>query len=158
MPYVHRFIAILTLNYQNSIWLLMCLVAQLCPTLCDPMDCCLPGSSACGLFQASILEWGAISYTRGSFWPKDWTLISCISCNGRWILYHEHHLGKWKSLSRLQLFATLWTIQSTEFSRPEYWVGSCSLLQRMFPTEGSNPGLLHGRWILYQLSYQESPN
>ena len=34
---------------------------------------------------------------------------------------------------------------------------SYSLLQGMFPTEGSNPGLLHGRWILYQLSYQESP-
>ena len=39
----------------------MCLVTQLCPTLCDPMDCCLPGSSAGGLFQARILEWGAIS-------------------------------------------------------------------------------------------------
>ena len=61
MPYVHIFIVILTLNYQNSIWLFMCLVTQLCPTLCDPMDCCLPGSSAGGLFQARILEWGAIS-------------------------------------------------------------------------------------------------
>ena len=92
---------------------------------------------------------------------------------------------------------TPWTIQSMEFSRPEYWsgqpfpspgdlpnpgieprsptlqtdslpaepqgkpnntgVGSLSLLQRIFPTQESNWGLLHCRWILYQLSYQGSP-
>ena len=36
-------------------------VAQLCPTLCDPMDCSPPGSSVHGIFQAKVLEWGAIS-------------------------------------------------------------------------------------------------
>ena len=36
-------------------------------------------------------------------------------------------------------------------------VDSCSLLQGIFPTQGSNPGLLHCRWILYQLSHEESP-
>ena len=47
---------------------------------------------------------------------------------------------------------------SMEFSRPEYWsVGSLSFLQVIFPTQGSNPGLLHCRWILYQLSYQGNP-
>ena len=35
-------------------------VAQSCPTLSDPIDCSLPGSSACGIFQARVLEWGAI--------------------------------------------------------------------------------------------------
>ena len=45
-----------------------------------------------------------------------------------------------------------------EFSRPEYWSGSLSLLQGIFPTQGSNPGLLNCRWILYQLSYQGSPD
>ena len=39
-------------------------VAQLCPTLCDPMDCSPPGSSVHGIFQARILEWIAISYTK----------------------------------------------------------------------------------------------
>ena len=39
-------------------------VAQSCPTLCDPMDCSLPGSSIHGIFQARILEWGAISFSR----------------------------------------------------------------------------------------------
>ena len=53
--------------------------------------------------------------------------------------------------------ATLWTIQSMEFSRPEYWRGSLSRLQGIFPTEVSNPGLLHCRWILYHLSHKGSP-
>ena len=38
-------------------------VAQLCPTLSDPMDCSLPGSSIHGVFQASVLEWGAIAFS-----------------------------------------------------------------------------------------------
>ena len=46
--------------------------------LCDPMDCNLPGSSVCGIFQARILEWVAISFSRGSSRPRDWTRVSCI--------------------------------------------------------------------------------
>ena len=38
-------------------------VAQSCPTVCDPMDCSLPGSSAHGIFQARVLEWGAIAFS-----------------------------------------------------------------------------------------------
>ena len=64
---------------------------------------------------------------------------------------------KWKSLSRVQLFVTPWTVQSMEFFRPTE-VGSCFLLQRIFPTQGLNSGLLHCRQILYQLSHQGSPN
>ena len=41
-------------------------VAQLCPTLCEPMDCSLPGFSVHGIFQARVLEWVAISFSRGS--------------------------------------------------------------------------------------------
>ena len=43
-----------------------CLVTKLCPTLCDPVDYSPPGSSVCGVAQARILEWAAISYSRGS--------------------------------------------------------------------------------------------
>ena len=64
---------------------------------------------------------------------------------------------KWKLLSQVWLSATPWTIQSMEFSRPEYWSGSLSLLQETFPTQWSNPGLAHCRWILYQLSHKGSP-
>ena len=63
---------------------------------------------------------------------------------------------KWKSLSRVRLFGTPWTIQSMEFSRPEYWSG-LSLLQGNIPDPGIEPGLLHCRQILYQQSYQGRP-
>ena len=53
-------------------------VAQLCPTLCDPMDCSLPGSSVHGIFQAIVLEWIAISFSRGSSRPRDQTQVSHI--------------------------------------------------------------------------------
>ena len=53
-------------------------VAQLCPTLCDPMDCSLPGSSSHGIFQARVLEWVANSFSRGSSQPRDRTLVSRI--------------------------------------------------------------------------------
>ena len=55
------------------------LVSQSCPTLCNPIDCSLPGSSVHGISQARILEWAAISFSRGSFLPRDWIHISCIS-------------------------------------------------------------------------------
>ena len=54
------------------------LVTQLCPTLCDPMDCRLPDSSVCGIFQARVLEWVAISFSRGSSRPRDQTRVSHI--------------------------------------------------------------------------------
>ena len=55
------------------------LVAQLCPTLCDPMDCSPPDSSVHGISQARILEWVAIPFSRGSSQPRDWTQVSCIA-------------------------------------------------------------------------------
>ena len=48
-----------------------CLVAQSCPTLCHPMDCSPPGFSVHGILQARILEWVAISFSRGSSRPRD---------------------------------------------------------------------------------------
>ena len=47
------------------------LVTQLCLTLCNPMDCSLPGSFVHEILQAGILEWGAIPFSRGSSSPKD---------------------------------------------------------------------------------------
>ena len=54
-------------------------VAQLCPTLCDPVDCSPPGSSIHGILQARILEWVAISFSRGSSRPRDGTQVSHIA-------------------------------------------------------------------------------
>ena len=78
---------------------------QLCPTLHDPMDCSLPGSSVHGISQARILEWGAISFSNAWKWKV-----------------------KVKSLSRVRLFTTPWTVAyqarlSMGFSRQEYCSG-----------------------------------
>ena len=61
---------------------------QSCPTLCDPMDGSPPGFSVHGILQARILESVAISYSRGSSWPRFRTWVSCVSRVGRQILYH----------------------------------------------------------------------
>ena len=52
------------------------------------MDCSPPGASVREILQARILEWVAISFSRGSSWPRDQTCVFCISCISRWILYH----------------------------------------------------------------------
>ena len=54
-------------------------VTQSCPTLCDPMDCSLPDFSVHGIFQARVLEWVAISFSRGSSRPRDRTQVSRIA-------------------------------------------------------------------------------
>ena len=53
-------------------------VAQLCPTPHSPMNCSLPSSSVHGIFQARVLEWGAIAFFRGSSQLRDWTKVSRI--------------------------------------------------------------------------------
>ena len=58
------------------------------PTLCDPMDWSLSGSSVHGILQARTLESVVISFFRESSQPRDRTHISCISWIGMWILYH----------------------------------------------------------------------
>ena len=57
----------------------LCLVTHWGPTLCDPMDCSLPGSSVHGILQARTLEWVAIPFSRGCSWPRDQTQISCFA-------------------------------------------------------------------------------
>ena len=68
----------------------VCMLAkslQLCPTVCNPMDCSLPDSSFHAILQAKILEWVAIPFSRGSSQHRDQTRVSCISCVGRQFLY-----------------------------------------------------------------------
>ena len=66
------------------------LVAQLCLTLCDPMNCSLPVSSVHGILQARILEWVSMSFSRGSSQHRDQTRVSCFE---GWSLYHLSHQG-----------------------------------------------------------------
>ena len=92
-----------------------CLVIKSCLTLCYPTDWSLLGSSVHGIFQARILEWVAISFSRGSSWPRDQTHISCI---GRWIHYH------WATSTTQQIDPQI-HIFSQEISESEWPAGGC---------------------------------
>ena len=70
------------------------------------MDCCPQVSSIHGILQARILEWVAISFSRGSSHPRDRTCISYVSCTGRQVLNHQLHLVQFSSVS--QPCPTLW--------------------------------------------------
>ena len=70
----HSAFFLVQLSYESEF-------AQSCPTLCNPMHCSLPGSSVHGTFQARVLEWVAISFSRVSSRPRDWTRVSCIAGN-----------------------------------------------------------------------------
>ena len=65
-----------------------CLVAQPCPTLYDPMDCSLPGSSVHGDSPGKNTGVGRHAFLQGIFPTQDWTLVSYVSCTSRWVLYH----------------------------------------------------------------------
>ena len=93
-------------------------VAQLCLTLYDPMDYTFHG-----ILQAKILEWVAVSFSRGSSQLRDRTQVSHIT--GR--------------------FCTSLATKEAQ----EYWSGSLSLLQQIFKTQDLNWGLLHCKRNLY---------
>ena len=101
------------------------------PTLCNPVDCSPPNSSDHGILQARILEWVAISFSRGS------------------------------SQTRVEPWSATLQVDSLPAEPPGKLknTGVCSLflLQQIYPTQELNWGLLPCRWSLYQLSYQGSP-
>ena len=117
----------------------------------QPMDGSPPGSSAHGIPQARILEWVAISFSRESSQPRDWTQVSGIA--GRFFTISTTRKAQSvvsDSLQPQQLYSP-WNSsgQNTE-------VGSLSLFLEIFPTQGLNLGLPLCKWILYQLSHKGS--
>ena len=72
------------------------LVTQLCPTLCNPVDCSPPGSSIHGILQSRILEWVVIFFSRGSFWPKDPTQVSWITSRFFTVWVTKEALTSWQ--------------------------------------------------------------
>ena len=95
-------------------------VTQSYLSLCDPTDCSPSGSPIHGIFQARILEWVAISYSRGSSCPRDWTQVSCISGFGRWILYH---CTIWEAICICVVAQSCPISLFKGFPRQEYWSG-----------------------------------
>ena len=68
----------LNMSRQASLHACMLCRSVVSSSLC-PMDCSPPGSSVHRIFQARILEWVSISFSRGSSWPRDWTGVSCLT-------------------------------------------------------------------------------
>ena len=81
---------------------MLCLVAQLCLTLWDHMDCSPTGSSVPGILQARMLEWVAISFSRGSSQLRDWTQVSRIAGGffTSWATRGAHITVMWGNSSR----------------------------------------------------------
>ena len=82
------------------------LVAQSCPTLWDPMDCSLPGSSVRGILQASILKRGDSPFSRGSSWPRDWIHIFCIASRF-FTIWAIREAPKWRSPVCFKIWSSL---------------------------------------------------
>ena len=121
----------------------------------------LSGSSVHGIFQARVLEWGAISFSRGSSQPRNLTRVSRIA--GR-------RYTVWEPSEMVIKVTQSQTVRGHCWPETHQWqtdslpaepqgkpknagMGSLSLLQQTFLTQESNWSLLHCRWILYQLSY-----
>ena len=118
---------VLLLNH----YYVLLLVTKLCQTLCNPMDCGLPGFSVLGDSPARIVEWVAMSSSRESSQSRDQTQVSRTAGE----FFTDWAPGKPKNTG----------------------VSSLSLLQGSFLTQELNRGLLHRRRILYYLSHQGSP-
>ena len=102
-------------------------VAQPCPTLRDPMDCSLLGSSIHGIFQERILEWGAIAFSRGSSRPRDWTWVSCSVGRRLTFWATREALVGYMYLFFFQIIFPFRLLYNTEQSSLPYTVGPCLL-------------------------------
>ena len=98
-------------------------VAQSYPTLCNPMDYSLPGFSVHGIFQARVLEWVAISFSRGSSWPRYRTQVSCIA--GR-------HFTLWATRSSGKCTQQLNKYNSSAFWSNKAWMVLLIYYKRIF--------------------------
>ena len=116
---------------QKSILDVKVKVAQLCLTVCDPMDCSLPGCSAHGILQARKLEWETVPLLRDLPNPG----IKPRSCTLQAGSLPSEPPGKPMNTG----------------------VGGLSLLQGIFLTQESDWDCLHFSWILYHMSHQGSP-
>ena len=146
--YIYIYIYIALCHIQVKLWRKR--VAQSCPTLCDPVDCSLPGSSVHGILQARILEWVAISFSRGSSWLRDQTQVSHIAgrCFTLWITKEaptsDSGLKNSLAVQDTRVWPLVW-----EDPRSREWQ----------PTPVFFPGILHGQRSLVgcsPCSYKES--
>ena len=154
---------------RSFVFLCLCLVTQLCPTLCDPMNCSPPGCSAHGTLQIRILGWVAMPSSRRSSQPRDWTQISCIAggfctiwatmetCVSRqrqthsWFEcltpYSPFHQTPAMGLSKKELYADMQTVQVTFVIRK--MKTKAKLCSGRHPGEGSEMAWSRRWWPLF---------
>ena len=146
------------------------LVAQSCPTLCDPMDCSPPGSSIHEIFPGKGTGMGCHFLLQGIF-PTEGSNPGLPHCRQK--LYHLSHQWSPRNINKSSNKDQFSSVQfSHSVVSDSLWphglyspwnspghntgVGSLSLLQRIFPTEGSNPGLPHCRRFFTRWTTREA--
>ena len=108
------------INFKTIIFLIcMCSVAQWCVTLCDPLDCSLPGSSGHGTLQTRILEW--VFSSGGSSQPRCWTSVSCIAGGlfTHWAIWDNTKI-RW--VEKKKEFSLLSVIRKEQHKNKTIWV------------------------------------
>ena len=134
--YVRQHICAYVLSHFSCIWLFV-----------------TPWTVAChGIFQARILDWVSIPTSRASYWPRDLTLLSYISCIGRWVLYHYHHLG-----SQVWLLGLCDLIPGSQTHKVG-WVIPVSLMRKLTTGKDSSYGAMkQPQWGLISWAASWSP-
>ena len=100
--------------------------------LCDPMDCSLPGFSIHGIFQERVLEWVAITFSRGFSWPRDWTQVSCIAGRCFTIWATKETLRKLKTIQKKWRAHALGLEESILWRWSYYPKHSCQITHDIF--------------------------
>ena len=113
---------------------------QLCPTLCDPMDCSPPGSSVQRILQAGILKWVVLSFSRGSSQPRDRTHVSMSpALAGRFFTIS----ATWEAQGPLEWVATSFSIHTLRSRYKWYhsrgpWASQVALMVKNLPASAGD--------------------
>ena len=131
-------------------WLCICMCVCVLShvLLCDPMDCSPPGSPVHGIFQVRILEWVAISSSRGSSRPRDQTCISWASCIGRRSLLLSYLRSPWLCIhkSNVMWILEIWTKYTSYFHL--LWVPCFSQTSKILCTERDTGPMNNDYWLM----------
>ena len=151
-------ILLTSLTTENNNGVCVCLVAHLCPTFCDPVDCNQPGSSVHGILQARILEWVAFSFSRGSSWSRDRTRVSYII--GRfftiWATREAPNTSEGKTLLKVITRRTWSYFHQEQAGLAGLWFSWCIFGLDFTSTVWG--GYMKGQWLILGLKFSfESP-
>ena len=116
-----------------------CLVTELCPTFCEPMDCSLLCSSVPWILQARILEWVAISFSRGSSDPGIEPASLASTCTGRQVCYQLSHQGRSKYFFFIDLAVLSLSCDMLDLLAAACRILSCDMWN-LVPLSGIKPG------------------